>query len=109
MTDNGACYAAFVFRDACKPLGLHHIRTTPFTLRTNGKAKRFLKTIIIQWAYARAYSSSDQRAAALPIWTYLHSWHHLHGGLNAKPPVSVLKLPTNNQLRFTIILWLGVG
>jgi transposase InsO family protein len=58
MTDNGSCYKAFAFRRACKRLGLRHIRTRPYTPRTNGKAERFIQTALREWAYARAYDTS---------------------------------------------------
>jgi transposase InsO family protein len=61
MTDNGACYKAFDFRDACRDLGLRHIRTKPYTPRTNGKAERFIQTALREWAYAKAYTHSYQR------------------------------------------------
>lgn len=54
MTDNGACYKAFAFRDACRKLGLKHIRTKPYTPKTNGKAERFIQTALREWAYALA-------------------------------------------------------
>jgi len=66
MTDNGSCYKSHAFRNACKALGLRHIRTRPYTPKTNGKAERFIKTALNEWAYARAYQTSDQRAAHLP-------------------------------------------
>ena len=55
MTDNGSCYRAFDFRDACRDLGLKHIRTKPYTPKTNGKAERFIQTALREWAYAQAY------------------------------------------------------
>ena len=66
MTDNGSCYKAFAFRRTCKRLGLRHIRTRPYTPRTNGKAERFIQTSLREWAYARAYQSSAERA--MPAW-----------------------------------------
>ncbi len=81
MTDNGSCYKSFAFRDACKALGLKHIRTKPYTPKTNGKAERFIKTALNEWAYARAYQTSDQRAAHLPEWTHSYNWHRPHGGI----------------------------
>ena len=67
MTDNGSCYKAFAFRRACKRLGLRHIRTRPYTPQTNGKAERFIQTALREWAYARAYDTSRQRAAELTL------------------------------------------
>ena len=66
MTDNGSCYKSFAFRDACRDLGLKHIRTKPYTPKTNGKAERFIQTALREWAYAQAYPNSDRRAAELP-------------------------------------------
>lgn len=57
MTDNGSCYVANEFAKACKALGLKHIRTRPYTPKTNGKAERFIQTALREWAYARAYPS----------------------------------------------------
>jgi transposase InsO family protein len=65
MTDNGSCYKAFDFRDACRNRGLKHIRTRPYTPKTNGKAERFIQTALREWAYAQAYTHSDRRAAAM--------------------------------------------
>ena len=58
MTDNGSCYKSFAFRDACRELGLKHIRTKPYTPKTNGKAERFIQTALREWAYAQAYPKS---------------------------------------------------
>ena len=55
MTDNGSCYKGFAFRDACRDLGIKHIRTKPYTPKTNGKAERFIQTALREWAYAQAY------------------------------------------------------
>lgn len=102
MTDNGACYKSFAFRDACKQFGLRHIRTKPYTPRTNGKAERFIKTAINEWAYARAYQTSQQRAQHLPKWTHMYNWHRPHGGIKDQTPISVLGLDQDNLLRFHI-------
>lgn len=99
MTDNGSCYKAFAFRRACKRLGLRHIRTKPYTPRTNGKAERFIQTSLREWAYARAYDSSRQRAAELPIWMHRYNWHRPHTAFDGKPPISRLGLTGNNLLR----------
>ena len=79
MTDNGSCYRSFAFRDACRRLGLKHIRTRPYTPKTNGKAERFIQTCLREWAYARAYHTSDQRAEELPCWLHRYNWHRPHG------------------------------
>jgi transposase InsO family protein len=99
MTDNGSCYKAFAFRRACKRLGLRHIRTRPYTPRTNGKAERFIQTALREWAYARAYDTSRQRAAELPYWMHRYNWHRPHGSIGSLPPISTLGLTGNNLLR----------
>jgi transposase InsO family protein len=99
MTDNGSCYRAFEFRDACRDLGLKHIRTKPYTPKTNGKAERFIQTALREWAYAQAYPTSQHRAAELPHWLHRYNWHRPHGSLNAKPPISRLDLSEDNLLR----------
>jgi transposase InsO family protein len=102
MTDNGSCYKsfAFAFAAACKDLKLKHIRTKPYTPKTNGKAERFIQTALREWAYARAYETSDQRKSHLPEWTHMYNWHRPHGSLNSKPPISRLGQPMDNLLRF---------
>jgi len=102
MTDNGSCYKAFAFRRACKRLGLRHIRTRPYTPRTNGKAERFIQTALREWAYARAYDTSKQRALELPYWIHRYNWHRPHGSIGSMPPISVLGLTGNNLLRLHI-------
>ncbi|MGL4236567.1 IS481 family transposase [Tabrizicola sp.] len=102
MTDNGSCYKSFAFAAACKDLGLKHIRTKPYTPKTNGKAERFIQTALREWAYARAHDTSDQRKAHLPEWTHIYNWHRPHGSINSKPPISRLDLPMDNLWRFHI-------
>lgn len=96
LTDNGSCYRSAVFARACRRLGIRHRRTRPYSPRTNGKAERFIQTILREWAYAVAYDNSDQRAAALPAWLHEYNWHRPHASLKYQPPISVLKLPLNN-------------
>src|ERR1700722_20049012 len=74
MTDNGSCYLSRTFDQTCKKLGLKHIRTKPYTPKTNGKAERFIQTSLREWAYARAYNSSDERTAELPRWLHSYNW-----------------------------------
>lgn len=102
MTDNGSCYKAKAFAKACQRLGLKHIRTKPYTPKTNGKAERFIQTTLREWAYARSYDTSDQRALHLAPWTHDYNWHRPHGSLNSQPPISRLQLTMNNLLRFHI-------
>ena len=99
MTDNGSCYKAFDFRDACRDLGLKHIRTRPYTPKTNGKAERFIQTALREWAYAQAYTHSDRRNAELPRWLHRYNWHRPHGSLDAQTPISRLGLSEDNLLR----------
>jgi transposase InsO family protein len=99
MTDNGSCYRSRAFRRACKRLKLRHIRTRPYTPKTNGKAERFIQTSLREWAYACAYDSSARRTAQLPIWLHRYNWHRPHGSLKDKAPITVLGLTENNVLR----------
>jgi transposase InsO family protein len=102
MTDNGSCYRSTPFRAACKRLGLRQIFTRPYTPRTNGKAERFIQTALREWAYARAYQSSDQRSAELFNWLHRYNWHRPHGSLKANTPISRLGLSEDNLLRLHI-------
>jgi transposase InsO family protein len=102
MTDNGSCYKSFAFRRACKRLGLRHIRTKPYTPKTNGKAERFIQTSLREWAYAQAYESSRQRKHQLPTWLHRYNWHRPHAGIDDKTPISRLGLTEDNVLRFHI-------
>jgi transposase InsO family protein len=99
LTDNGGGYLSKAFAAACRDLGLVHRRTRPYTPRTNGKAERFIQTALREWAYARAYSRSHQRIAALPRWLHGYNWHRPHASLAGQPPVSRLGLDRNNVLR----------
>jgi transposase InsO family protein len=102
MTDNGACYKSFDFRDACAELKLKHIRTKPYTPKTNGKAERFIQTSLREWAYAKAYPTSQDRAADLPVWLHRYNWHRPHGGIKSQTPISRLALDQDNLLRLHI-------
>jgi transposase InsO family protein len=102
MTDNGSCYRSFAFRAACKRLGLRHIRTKPYTPKTNGKVERFIQTSLREWAYARAYENSRQRKQHLPAWLHRYNWHRPHAGIDDRTPISRLGLTENNLLRFHI-------
>ena len=102
MTDNGSCYRSRAFAKTCARLGLKHIFTKPYTPRTNGKAERFVQTTLREWAYAQAYPSSNDRAAALPAWLHRYNWHRPHGGIKSQTPISRLGLTEDNLLRLHI-------
>jgi transposase InsO family protein len=96
MTDNGSAYISRDFQAACRDTGLKHLRTRPYSPRTNGKAERFIQTVLRECAYARPFSSSQDRADALPRWTHLYNVHRPHTALTGKPPIS--RLDRNNLL-----------
>jgi len=102
MTDNGSCYRARAFAKACRRLKLKHIRTKPYTPRTNGKAERFIQTSLREWAYARAYLNSKQRAHELPFFLHRYNWHRPHASIGRMPPITRLGLTKDNLLRLHI-------
>ena len=95
MTDNGTGYKN-AFRAACDELGIRHIKTRPYTPKTNGKAERFVQTSLREWAYARPYVSSAQRQAALQPFLHRYNWHRPHSALSHQPPMS--RIPAMNNL-----------
>ena len=99
MTDNGSSFRSRRYAKALRRLKIKHLRTKPYTPKTNGKAERFVQTSLREWAYARAYETSEDRAAQLPGWLHRYNWHRPHGGIGAKPPISRLALTQNNLLR----------
>jgi transposase InsO family protein len=99
MTDNGSCYLSWAFRDACRELGIRHIRTRPYTPRTNGKAERFIQTALKEWAYAHSYNHSKERSATLPLWLHRYNWHRPHQSLHMNPPIARLALGADNLVR----------
>jgi transposase InsO family protein len=98
LTDNGPCYQSRTFRAVCHQYGIKHIRTRPYTPRTNGKAERFIQTALREWAYACAYDTSEERAAHLPRWLHDYNWHRPHASLGGAPPISRSGLDRNNLL-----------
>lgn len=98
LTDNGAPYRSHTFKRLCRRLGLSHRRTRPYSPRTNGKAERFIQTALREWAYARSYDSSEQRARHLLPWLHQYNWHRPHGSLDYQPPISRSGLSVNNLL-----------
>ena len=90
MSDNGACYRSVAHAVVCRALGLKHLRTRPYRPRTNGKAERFIKTMIAGWNDGAIYRSSVERAAALDGWLWTYNHRRRHGALNHKPPIARL-------------------
>jgi transposase InsO family protein len=99
MTDNRPCYKAHAFARACKRLKIRHIRIKPYMPKTNGKVERFIQTSLREWAYARAYQASDQRAAELLYWLHCYNWHRPRGSLKSMPSISKLGLNRKSLLR----------
>lgn len=91
MTDNGTNYRSNVFKAALVRLRLGHSRTRPYTPRTNGKAERFIQTMLREWAYARPFASSGRRRAALAPWLRRYNERRPHGGIGGAPPITRLK------------------
>ena len=88
MTDNGSPYLSFAHASACQELGLRHLRTRPYRPRTNGKAERFIQTLINEWAYAQVFGSSAERTAQLEPWLLHYNFTRPHGSLGHRPPAS---------------------
>ena len=102
LTDNAPCYYSHLFAAACQQLGIRHLRTRPYTPRTNGKAERFIQTALREWAYARLYQHSAERGAELQPWLHDYNWHRPHASLGQLPPISRSGLDGNNVLRHHI-------
>jgi len=96
MTDNGSAYISTAHAIACRALHVKHLRTRPRRPQTNGKAERFIRTMLGGWAYARIYGSSLERRAALDRWLDFYNRRRPHGALGRQPPVS--RLGGNNLL-----------
>jgi transposase InsO family protein len=90
MTDNGSAYIAHAHRKALAQLGLRHLRTRPYRPRTNGKAERFIQTLLDEWAYERIYGSPAERTAALALFLERYNFQRPHGSLGHKPPATRL-------------------
>ena len=102
LTDNAPCYYSRLFAQACRQLGIRHLRTRPYTPRTNGKAERFIQTALREWAYAQVYQTSAHRRAELEPWIHQYNWHRPHASLAQLPPISRSGLDANNVLRHHI-------
>jgi len=98
MTDNGSGYRSKLHKIACIALGIKHIRTRPYRPRTNGKAERFIRTMLGGWAYAAIYRSSTERNAALSGWLDFYNHRRKHGSLSHQPPISRLHQLNGNNV-----------
>jgi transposase InsO family protein len=96
MTDNGPAYRAVVHSLACTALGIKLLRTRPYRPRTNGKAERFIRTMLGGWAYGAVYHTSMQRRRALPAWLDFYDRHRPHGSLSRQAPIEQLHSLRNN-------------
>ena len=98
MTDNGSAYVSTAHALACRALQIKHIRTRPYRPQTNGKAERFIRTMLREWAYAAVYGSSTDRAAALSGWIERYNLRRRHGALGHRPPIARLRELTGNNV-----------
>ncbi len=98
MTDNGSAYRSTRHALACRRLGIKHIRTRPYRPQTNGKAERFIRTMLREWAYAAVYGSSPERAAALSGWIERYNFRRRHGALGHRPPIARLRELSGNNV-----------
>jgi transposase InsO family protein len=97
ITDNGSAYRSAVHAVACRTLGIQHVRTRPYRPQTNGKAERFIRTLLGGWAYGAIYRDSAERTAALASWIDFYNRRRPHGSLGHKPPTARLN-ELNNLL-----------
>jgi transposase InsO family protein len=91
LTDNGSGYLSRIFREGCAALGLRHRRTRPYTPRTNGKAERFIQTLLREWAYVMPYATSQERRRALRPWVRYYNRERPHASLGYQPPLTRLQ------------------
>jgi transposase InsO family protein len=88
LTDNGSCYRALVHGIACRALGVRHLRTRPYRPQTNGKAERFIRTLLAGWAYGPIYGSSHERTVALDGWLWHYNHRRRHSALGRQAPIT---------------------
>jgi transposase InsO family protein len=101
ITDNGSAYRSTVHAIACRAIGIRHLRTRPYRPQTNGKAERFIRTMLGGWAYGALYRNSSERAAALDGWLDYYNHHRRHSALGHKPPIARLNERTNPPGTYT--------
>jgi transposase InsO family protein len=88
LSDNGSCYRSTLHALACRRLGVRHLRTRPYRPQTNGKAERFIRTLLNGWAYGAVYGSSRERTRALDGWLWHYNHHRRHSALGHQAPIS---------------------
>ena len=98
LTDNGSAYLSRAYELASLAFGLRHTRTRPRRPRTNGKAERFIQTMLTEWAYARLYATSDERANTLPLWLNHYNYRRPHGSLSYRAPDTRLNNVARNYI-----------
>ena len=97
LTDNGTCYRSHLFADACRAAAIRHLRTKPYTPKTNGKAERMIQTLLREWAYRYPFRNSAERQQLLGPYLHFYNHHRMHSALADQPPISRLNL--NNVMR----------
>jgi transposase InsO family protein len=95
LTDNGAPFRSLAWARWCREHEVRHLRTRPYRPRTNGKAERFIQTMLREWAYIASYPSSATRAQALQPWVMRYNCQRPHGGLERRTPMDQLALLNN--------------
>jgi transposase InsO family protein len=90
MTDNGSPYRSAIHAIACRTLGVRHLRTRPRRPQTNGKAERFIRTMLAGWAYGALYGSNRERTAALDGWLWTYNHRRRHSAIGRQPPITRL-------------------
>jgi transposase InsO family protein len=95
LTDNGGGYRSIVHTIACRTLGIRHLRTRAYRPQTNGKAERFIRTLLGGWAYGALYRNSKERTAALDGWLWYYNHQRRHSALGHHPPIARLTERTN--------------
>jgi transposase InsO family protein len=98
MTDNGNAYRSAIHALACKALGIKHLRTRPYRPRTNGKAERFIRTLLGGWAYGAIYRNSDERRRALTGWLDFYNRRRPHRSLGRQAPIERLHAHNRNNV-----------
>ena len=98
MSDNGSAYTSHLYARTLRELGLRHLRIRPNRPRTNGKAERFIQTLLNEWAYHHIYGSSTERTQALPPYLKRYNYHRPHSSLGHQPPATRLNNLVSNYI-----------